>query len=78
MEPAQPAIRQPVVSLGISNVATAAAGPLGLLVGGVALTGFSLAGLIAEGPRAAMALTLIFLVGAALTLRNVEEHRRED
>jgi MFS family permease len=64
--------------MGISNVATASAGPLGLLVGGIVITLFAVAGLVAEGPRIAMAMTLVFLALATYTLRRVDPTRRED
>jgi MFS family permease len=64
--------------MGISNVATASAGPIGLLFGGVVITAFSVAGLVAEGPRVAMATTLLFLALATFTLRRVDPTRRED
>ena len=64
--------------MGVSNVATASAGPLGLLIGGVVISALSVAGLAAEGPRVAMATTLLFLALATFTLRRVDPTRRED
>ena len=81
--------------MGISNVATAIAGPLGYGIGGVVITTLVLAGLTPElrampvppadqstlyglAPRVAMALTLVFLAVSALTLRRVDERRREE
>ncbi|CAN5495805.1 MFS transporter [soil metagenome] len=64
--------------MGISNVATGAAGPLGLLIGGGVITLLAYAGRVQEGPRVAFALTLLFLALAAFALRRVDEHRRED
>ena len=76
--------------MGISNVATASAGPLGLAVAGVVLFLVTRAGLPFEGapdissgllgiaPRAAIASMLLLLAIAALTLRGVVETRRED
>jgi MFS family permease len=76
--------------MGISNVATASAGPLGLAVAGVVLFLVTKAGLPFEGapdvssgllgiaPRAAIASMLVLLAIAALTLRGVNESRRED
>jgi MFS family permease len=76
--------------MGISNVATASAGPLGLAVAGVVLFLVTRAGLPFEGapdlssgllgiaPRAAIASMLVLLVIAAITLRRVTELRRDD
>ena len=76
--------------MGISNVATASAGPLGLAVAGVVLFVVTKAGLPFEGapdissgllglaPRAAIGSMLLLLAVAALTLRGVNETRRED
>ena len=76
--------------MGISNVATASAGPLGLALAGVVLYFVTLAGLPQAGapdvdsstfgvaPRAAIASLLVFLAIAALALRHVNETRRED
>ena len=63
--------------MGISNVATALSGPLGLLVGGVVLDVVSRTDW-GGGPRAAFALTLGFFALAALFLRPVDASRRED
>ena len=79
--------------MGISNVATAISGPIARLSTGVLLTVLVIVGLPAgvdpvEGadqsslyavaPRIAMGMTLIFFALAALTLRRVDERRRED
>ena len=79
--------------MGISNVATAISGPLGRLSAGLLVTGLVLVGLPPElrntapaeqstlyelGPRIAMAMTLLFFVVSAITLRKVDETRRED
>ena len=76
--------------MGISNVATAAAGPVGLAVAGVVLYLVTRAGLPSEGapdsssellgiaPRAAIASMLVLLAIAALALRGVNETRREE
>jgi MFS family permease len=65
--------------MGISNVATAAAGPVGLAYAGLVLAlvtdGF---GLLAQAPRAAILAMLVLVAVAALTLRFVNETRRED
>ncbi len=63
--------------MGISNVATALAGPLGLVVGGLILDGVG-ARDFGAGPRAAFALTLVFFALAALCLRPVDPTRRDD
>lgn len=62
--------------MGILNAGTAAAGPLGLTVGGLLLdrVGAIDAG---AGPRAAMALAVVFFGLGALALRRVDERRRE-
>jgi MFS family permease len=76
--------------MGISNVATASAGPLGLAVAGLVLFVVTRAGLPFEGapdvssgllgvaPRAAIASMLVLLAIAAITLGGVSETRRED
>ena len=76
--------------MGISNVATASAGPLGLAVAGVVLFVVTRAGLesagapdtssslFGEAPRAAIGSLLVLLLIATLALRGVDETRRED
>jgi MFS family permease len=76
--------------MGISNVATASAGPLGLAAAGVVLFLVTRAGvpatavsdaestLLGVAPRAAIGAMLVFLVIAALCLRGVSETRRDD
>lgn len=76
--------------MGISNVATAAAGPVGLAVAGVVLYAITRAGLpsisaadldstlFGEAPRAAIGSMIGFIAIAALALRRVDETRRED
>jgi len=76
--------------MGISNVATASAGPVGLAVAGVVLyvvtrAGVPIAGapdassdLLGLAPRAAIASMLVLLAIAALALRGVNEVRREE
>jgi MFS family permease len=76
--------------MGISNVATASAGPLGLAVAGVVLYLVTRAGLptpsagdlesafLGVAPRAAIGSMLVFVVAAAWALRKVDEKRRED
>jgi MFS family permease len=75
--------------MGISNVATASAGPLGLTVAGIVLALVTAAGLpagagsdlestlLGAAPRAAIAVCLAFVVLAALALTRVDERRRE-
>jgi MFS-type transporter involved in bile tolerance (Atg22 family) len=60
--------------MGLSNVATASAGPVALIVGGPLVT--FLAG--GAGPRAAMAAGILFFAAGALLLRPVDPSRRED
>jgi MFS family permease len=76
--------------MGISNVATASAGPVGLALGGVILLLVTIAGkpapaapdiestLYGLAPRVAFASMLIFIAIAAWALRRVDETRRED
>jgi MFS family permease len=79
--------------MGISNVATAISGPIARVTSGVLLTVLVVFGLPGGldatanadqsafyeiGPRVAMALTLVFFAISALTLRRVDETRRED
>jgi MFS family permease len=76
--------------MGISNVATASAGPIGLAVAGVVLYLITRAGLptpsagdlestlLGEAPRAAIGSMLVFIGIAAWALRKVDETRRED
>jgi MFS family permease len=76
--------------MGISNVATASAGPLGLAVAAVVLFVVTRAGLPTAGssdlestllgvaPRAAIGSMLILLAIAAIALRGVNEVRRDD
>lgn len=60
--------------MGMSNVATASAGPLALIVGGPIL--YVLPG--GEGTRLAMIAGLVFFVVGALLLRPVDPRRREE
>jgi MFS family permease len=76
--------------MGISNVATASAGPIGLALGGLVLLLVTIAGkpspaapditstLYGLAPRVAFASMLIFIAIAAWALRHVDETRRED
>jgi MFS family permease len=75
--------------MGISNVATATAGPLGLTVAGVVLAVVTAAGLptptstdiestlLGAAPRASIAISLVFVALAAWALTKVDERRRE-
>ena len=60
--------------MGMSNVATASAGPVALIIGGPLLT--LMPG--GPGPRAAMAAGALFFLIGALLLRPVDPRRRED
>jgi MFS family permease len=64
--------------MGISNVATASAGPLGLAVAGLVLYLVTELGLFALAPRASIGAMLAFLFIAALAMRGVSETRRDD
>jgi MFS family permease len=76
--------------MGISNVATASAGPVGLALAGVVLFVVTRAGLptadapdvesslLGAAPRAAIGSMLLFLAIAAWALHHVNETRRED
>ena len=76
--------------MGISNVATASAGPVGLALAGVVLYLVTRAGLpdptapdiesglLGVAPRAAIASMLGLLAIATLAMRGVNEERRED
>jgi Na+/melibiose symporter-like transporter len=75
--------------MGIANVATASAGPLGLTIAGVVLAVVTAVGLpqgatsdldstlLGVAPRAAIAMMLLFIGLAALFLTRVDERRRE-
>jgi MFS family permease len=63
--------------MGISNVATASAGPLGLTVAGVVLAIATNAGLTHEAPRLAIGAMLLFIATAAVALRKVDPRRRD-
>jgi MFS family permease len=76
--------------MGLSNVATASAGPIGLALAGVVLFLVTRAGLptpsagdlestlLGEAPRAAIGSMLVFIAIAWWALRRVDETRRED
>jgi MFS family permease len=63
--------------MGISNVATASAGPLGILAGGVVLDAVTRTD-VAAGPRMAYVVTLVFYALGALFLAPVDARRRDD
>ena len=62
--------------MGILNAGTAAAGPVFLLVGGLVMDRVGALD-AAAGPRAAMAVAALFLVGAGIVLLRVDPTRRE-
>ena len=61
--------------MGLANIANSMAGPVGLLVGGLVLDAFTRAGDPGLGVRAAVALGILFLVGAAAALPGVRPRR---
>jgi MFS family permease len=62
--------------MGILNAGTAAAGPIFLVVAGQVLDRVGALDL-ANGPRAAMGVAALFLVGAGIVLLRVDPTRRE-
>ncbi len=64
--------------MGISNVATACAGPLALLTGGTLMDVVGGPTEAGSGPRAAFALAIVFFVLGALALAPVDQRRREE
>jgi MFS family permease len=62
--------------MGILNAGTAAAGPVFLLVAGFALDRIGAVD-FAAGPRAAVAVAVVFVIGAGLALLRVDPTRRE-
>jgi MFS family permease len=62
--------------MGILNAGTAAAGPVFLVVAGTVLDRVGELD-FASGPRAAMAVAALFLVGSAVALLRVDPTRRE-
>jgi MFS family permease len=62
--------------MGISNVVTAAAGPLALGIGGIAMDRIG-AFDFALGPRVAYAFAVVYYIIGALLLRPVDARRRE-
>jgi len=61
--------------MGLGNIANSIAGPIGLLVGGLVLDAFTRGGDPGLGVRAAVALGILFLVGAAVALTGVRPRR---
>jgi MFS family permease len=64
--------------MGMSNVATASAGALALVVGGPIVDVIGGPAETGAGPRAAVAVGIGLFVVAAILLRPVDERRRED
>jgi MFS family permease len=62
--------------MGILNAGTAAAGPVFLVVAGTVLDRVGELN-FANGPRAAMVVAALFLVGSAIALLRVDPTRRE-
>ena len=62
--------------MGILNAGTAAAGPVFLVVAGTVLDRVGALN-VANGPRAAMAVAALFLVGSGIALMRVDPTRRE-
>jgi MFS family permease len=62
--------------MGILNAGTAAAGPVFLIVAGLVLDRVSQLN-DANGPRAAMGVAVLFLIGAGIALLRVDPTRRE-
>ena len=63
--------------MGVLNAGTAMAGPVFLLVGGPAQDLFGALLGREAGPRIAMLVAALFIVGACLALRHVDPRRRE-
>lgn len=61
--------------MGLANIANSMAGPIGLLFAGLTLDYFTGVDASALGPRAGIALGLIFLAGAAVALVGVHPRR---
>jgi Na+/melibiose symporter-like transporter len=61
--------------MGLANIANSIAGPVGLLVGGLVLDAITRAGDPGLGVRAAVALGILFLAGAAAALAGVRPRR---
>ncbi len=61
--------------MGLANIANSIAGPVGLLVGGLVLDAITRAGDPGLGVRAAVALGILFLAGAAVSLMGVKPRR---
>jgi MFS family permease len=64
--------------MGISNVATAIAGPSSLVLGGLVIALVNALVRFGAGPRAALALGAVLFIVCALLLRPVDPRRRED
>ena len=64
--------------MGMSNVATASAGALALIIGGPVIDIVGGTAQSGSGPRTVMAIGVVLFVVAAVLLRQVDERRRED
>jgi MFS family permease len=64
--------------MGISNVATAIAGPTSLVLGGIIIALVNSLVSFGAGPRAALALGAVLFIVCAVLLRPVDPRRRED
>jgi len=64
--------------MGISNVATAIAGPSALVMGGLVIALVNSVVSFGAGPRAALAVGAVLFIVCALLLRPVDPRRRED
>jgi MFS family permease len=64
--------------MGISNVATAIAGPSALVLGGLVIALVNSLVAFGAGPRAALAVGAALFIACALLLRPVDPRRRED
>jgi MFS family permease len=64
--------------MGISNVATAIAGPTSLVLGGIIIALVNSLVSFGAGPRAALALGAVLFILCAVLLRPVDPRRRED
>lgn len=61
--------------MGLANVANSLATPVGLVCAGLVIDFFTKSGNAAMGPRAGVALGVVFLIGAAITLVGVHPRR---
>lgn len=61
--------------MGLANIANSISGPIGLVIGGVLMDALTRAGLVALGPRVAVAVGVLALGGAVWLLRGVHPRR---